>query len=95
MIQTILNTKNIPVVFLIRYLNDFFFNKRRKAKSKGRRAEWSEEERRKEKILKKIHIPWYHTIEYLNYESIIPNDCLLTSTFSLGILIACMSSLTK
>ena len=68
----------------------FFFNKRRKAKRKGRRAEWAEEERRKEKILKKIHIPWYHTIEYLNYESIIPNDCLLTSTFSLGILIACV-----
>lgn len=50
MIQTILNTKNIPVVFLIRYLNDFFFfYKRRKAKKKGRRTEWAEEERRKEK----------------------------------------------
>lgn len=49
MIQTILNTKNIPVCFfLIRYL-DFIFYKRRKAKRKRRRAEWAEEERRKEK----------------------------------------------
>lgn len=49
MIQTILNTKNIPVVFLIRYLNDFFFYKRRKAKKRGRRAEWAEEERKEGK----------------------------------------------
>lgn len=79
MIQTILNTRDIPVVFLIRYLS-FFFNKRRKAKRKRRRAEWTEEEKKEGKNPQKdTHTLVAYNRRYLNYESTIPNDCLLTT----------------